>query len=57
MKPDVDDKEDGPDRGQKAGFDRSTGEVHGSGSGAGRDGSTSEDYDADSKGGGNGAPR
>ena len=35
------------ERGQRASFDRSTGEVHGSGADAGRSGSRKEDYDAD----------
>jgi hypothetical protein len=39
------------DRGQPAGFDRRTGEVHGSGSGAGGSGDPGEDYDMDPKGG------
>ena len=39
------------ERGQKAGFDRRTGEVHGSGSGAGGSGNPAEDYDRDSKAG------
>ena len=42
---------DKSDRGQKAGFDRRTGEVHGSGSGAGGSGDPGEDYDLDPKGG------
>ena len=45
--PNSEDKE----RGQKAGFDRRTGEVHGSGSGAGGSGNPAEDYDHDSKAG------
>jgi len=39
------------DRGRKAGFDRSTGEVHGSGAAAGGSGDPGEDYDRDPKGG------
>ena len=38
------------DRGKPAGFDRKSGEVHGSGSGAGG-GSPGEDYDGDSMAG------
>ena len=41
----------GQDRGQRAGFDRRTGEVHGSGAGAGGSGDPGEDYDRDPKGG------
>ena len=40
-----------PDAGQRAGFDRTTGEVHGSGAGAGG-GNLGEDFDAGSHGGG-----
>ena len=39
------------ERGKPAGFDRKTGEVHGSGSGAGGDGNPNEDYDGDPMGG------
>lgn len=39
------------ERGQRATFDRRTGEVHGSGSGAGGSGNPAEDYDRDSKAG------
>lgn len=43
---------DEPDeRGKRAGFDRRTGEVHGSGSNAGGGGTAGEDYDQDSAGG------
>lgn len=35
------------ERGKRAGFDRESGEVHGSGSGAGGEGNRSEDYDKD----------
>ena len=35
------------ERGKRAGFDRKTGEVHGSGSGAGAGGNPNEDYDGD----------
>ena len=38
-------------RGDRAGFDRRTGEVHGSGSNAGGGGAAGEDYDQDSAGG------
>jgi hypothetical protein len=38
-------------RGDRAGFDRQTGEVHGSGSNAGGGGTAGEDYDQDSAGG------
>jgi hypothetical protein len=34
------------ERGQRASFDRKTGEVHGSGSGAGGNGNPREDYDS-----------
>ncbi len=43
------------ERGERAGFDPKTGEVHGSGSGAGG-GGTDEDYDRDPMGGGGGNP-
>ena len=43
-------------RGEPAGFDRRSGEVHGSGSGAGGGGDPREDYDADPKGGGGADP-
>ena len=39
------------ERGERASFDRRTGEVHGSGSGAGGSGNPAEDYDQDPKGG------
>jgi hypothetical protein len=39
------------ERGQRAGFDRQSGEVHGSGSNAGGGGTGGEDYDQDSAGG------
>ena len=35
------------ERGERAGFDRQSGEVHGSGSGAGGEGNPGEDYDKD----------
>ena len=35
------------ERGRRASFDRTTGEVHGSGSGAGGEGNPGEDYDKD----------
>jgi hypothetical protein len=35
------------DRGKRAGFDRTTGEVTGSGAGAGGNPDSSEDYDSD----------
>ncbi len=38
--------QDESERGQRAGFDRKTGEVHGSGSGAGGNGAPREDYDS-----------
>ncbi len=38
-------------RGDRAGFDRRTGEVHGSGSNAGGGGAAGEDYDQDTAGG------
>jgi hypothetical protein len=38
-------------RGARAGFDRRTGEVHGSGSNAGGGGAAGEDYDQDTAGG------
>jgi hypothetical protein len=43
--------EDGNERGTRSGFDRRTGEVHGSGSNAGGGGTAGEDYDQDSAGG------
>ena len=43
-------------RGERGGFDRRTGEVHGSGSNAGGGGAAGEDYDQDSAGGSNKAP-
>ena len=43
------DKDD--ERGDRASFDRRSGEVHGSGSGAGGSGNPHEDYDQDPKGG------
>ena len=53
--------EDRNERGERATYDRSTGEVHGSGSGAGGEGNPNEDYDSDPQGGGGadpmGAPR
>ena len=49
------------ERGQPAGFDPKSGEVHGSGSGAGGGGTPGEDYDGDPMAGGGaepvGAPR
>ena len=39
------------ERGDRARFDRKTGEVHGSGSNAGGGGTAGEDYDQDSAGG------
>lgn len=47
--------EENPDRGKRAGFDRKTGEVHGSGAGIGNP-EAAEDYDDDQgigSGGGN----
>ena len=44
------------ERGGKAGFDRTTGEVHGSGAGAGGEGNPDEDYDADPQGGADADP-
>ena len=38
------------ERGQPAGFNRGTGEVHGSGSGAGSTGNPREDYDSNAGG-------
>ena len=46
-----------PDRGQRAGFDRRTGEVHGSGSGAGGSGNPAEDFDSDPMAGGGAKPQ
>jgi hypothetical protein len=43
-------------RGERGGFDRQTGEVHGSGSNAGGGGTAGEDYDQDSAGGSTKAP-
>lgn len=43
-------------RGERGGFDRRTGEVHGSGSNAGGGGTIGEDYDQDSAGGAAKAP-
>ncbi|WP_114952744.1 hypothetical protein [Sphingosinicella terrae] len=40
------------ERGERASFDRRTGEVHGSGSGAGGGGNPDEDYDGDPMAGG-----
>jgi hypothetical protein len=42
---------DDSERGKPAGFDRRTGEVHGSGSGAGGGGNPDEDYDQDPENG------
>ncbi len=39
--------DDKSERGRPAGFDRRSGEVHGSGSGAGGGGNPAEDYDQD----------
>lgn len=47
---------DAKGRGDYAGFDRQSGEVHGSGSGAGGSGNPAEDYDSDGKGGGGTKP-
>ena len=44
------------ERGKPAGFDRRSGEVHGSGSGAGPGGNPDEDYDGDPMGGGGKKP-
>jgi len=44
-------------RGARGGFDRKTGEVHGSGANAGGGGAPGEDYDQDSAGGGTKADR
>lgn len=46
---------DQTDRGRPAGFDRKTGEVHGSGAGAGGN-NPGEDYDGDPMGGGGDMP-
>lgn len=46
----------GSERGARAGFDRESGEVHGSGSGAGGGGNPDEDYDSDPKSGGGAEP-
>ena len=43
---------DKDERGERASFDRRTGEVHGSGSGAGGGGNPHEDYDGDPMAGG-----
>ena len=45
------------ERGERAGFDRRSGAVHGSGAGAGGGGTPGEDYDADSAGGGGAEPQ
>ena len=45
------------ERGERARFDRRSGEVHGSGSGAGGSGNPAEDYDQDSKGGSGATPK
>ena len=44
------------ERGKPASFDRSSGEVHGSGSGAGGGGNPAEDYDGDPMGGAGAEP-
>ncbi len=44
------------ERGERASFDRSSGEVHGSGADAGGSGSRKEDYDADSTAGSGAEP-
>lgn len=44
------------ERGQPAGYDRRTGEVHGSGADAGGAGTLKEDYDADPMAGGGAEP-
>jgi hypothetical protein len=44
------------ERGQRASFDRASGEVHGSGSGAGGSGNPREDYDSDTPGGAGAKP-
>lgn len=44
------------ERGQRASFDRKSGEVHGSGSGAGGNGNPAEDYDDDPIAGGGRKP-
>lgn len=46
-----DNEKESKERGQRAGFDPRSGEVHGSGSGAGGSGNPAEDYDRDSKAG------
>jgi|GEM_PF-6812180 len=43
---------DADERGGRGGFDRRTGEVHGSGANAGGGGTAGEDYDQDTAGGG-----
>jgi len=48
--------EDAEERGQRASFDRRTGEVHGSGSGTGGSGNPGEDYDRDPKAGSGALP-
>lgn len=50
------DKVDGDQRGERGGFDRKTGEVHGSGSNAGGGGAPGEDYDQDTAAGSTKAP-
>ena len=44
------------ERGQRASFDPTSGEVHGSGSGAGGGGNPREDYDSDSMSGAGAEP-
>jgi hypothetical protein len=46
--------QDKSERGERAGFDPASGEVHGSGSSAGGGGNPGEDHDADPMGGGGG---
>ena len=46
------DRSEESERGKRAGFDRASGEVHGSGSGAGANAGSNEDYDGDPMNGG-----
>jgi hypothetical protein len=46
----------GDERGERAGYDPKSGEVHGSGSGAGPGGNPAEDYDGDPMAGGSREP-
>jgi hypothetical protein len=43
----MDERKDETDRGKRAGFDRRTGEVSGSGAGVGDSPDSTEDYDSD----------